>query len=180
MGCETNDKLQEFFSDLINTDYTSNMETDLDKVAEGKEDKVKLLREFWTLFEPRVQTSFKEMEKKGPEETGEICPECGSPLVLRKSKYGEFTACSNYPTCKYIKSDKEPEEIIEVCDCPNCSGKIIVRKSRKGKVFYGCNNYPKCKTAYWDKPIDKKCPKCGNMLTEKNNQVKCSNCDYEE
>ena len=180
MGCETNDKLQEFFSDLINTDYTSNMETDLDKVAEGKEDKVKLLREFWTLFEPRVQTSFKEMEKKGPEETGEICPECGSPLVLRKSKYGEFTACSNYPTCKYIKSDKEPEEVIEVCDCPNCSGKIIVRKSRKGKVFYGCNNYPKCKTAYWDKPIDKKCPKCGNMLTEKNNQVKCSNCDYEE
>ena len=180
MGFETNDKLQEFFMDILNTDYTSNMETDLDKVADDKADKVKILRDFWDLFEPRVQKAFKEMEKKAAEETGETCPQCGSPLVMRKSKYGEFAACSNYPTCKYIKSDKEPEEVIEVCNCPNCDGKIIIRKSRKGKVFYGCNNYPKCKTAYWDKPIDKKCPECGSMLTEKNNQIKCSSCDYTE
>ena len=180
MGIETTDKLQEFFSDLINTDYTRDMEDDLDKIADGKADKNELLRDFWSLFEPRVKGAFSGMEKKGPEETGETCPECGSPLVLRKSKYGEFTACSNYPTCKYIKNDKEPEEIIEVCDCPNCDGKIIVRKSKKGKLFYGCNNYPKCKTAYWDKPIDKKCPECGSMLTEKNNTIKCSNCDYTE
>ena len=180
IGVETTDKLQEFFSDLINTDYTRDMEDDLDKVADGKAIWNKILKDFYELFEPRVKNAFTDMEKKGPEETGETCPECGSALVIRNGKYGEFVACSNYPTCKYIKKNKEQEEIIEVCDCPNCNGKIIIRKSKRGKVFYGCNNYPKCKTAYWDKPIDKKCPECGNMLTEKNNQVKCSNCDYTE
>ena len=180
IGFETTDRLQEFFSDLINTDYTRDMELDLDKVAEGKAVWNKILEDFYKLFEPRVKNAFTDMEKKVPEQTGETCPECGSPLVIRKGKYGEFTACSNYPTCKYIKKDKEQEEIVEVCNCPNCDGKIILRKSRKGKTFYGCNNYPKCKTAYWDKPIDKKCPECGNMLTEKNNQIKCSNCDYTE
>jgi DNA topoisomerase-1 len=180
MGFETTDKLQEFFKDIINTDYTRDMEEDLDKVAEGKAIWNKILKDFYDIFEPRVKEAFASMEKKAAEETGETCPECGSPLVVRKGKYGEFVACSNYPTCKYIKKDKEQEEIIEVCNCPNCDGKIIVRKSKRGKVFYGCNNYPKCKTAYWDKPIDKKCPECGNMLTEKNNQIKCSSCDYTE
>lgn len=180
IGIETTDKLQEFFSDLINTDYTRDMEEDLDKVAEGKAIWNQILEEFYKLFEPRVKSAFSDMEKKEAEQTGENCPECQSPLVIRKGRYGEFVACSNYPTCKYIKKDKEQEEIIEVCNCPNCDGKIIVRKSKRGKLFYGCNNYPKCKTAYWDKPIDKKCPECGNMLTEKNDQIKCSNCDYTE
>ena len=178
MGIETTDKLQEFFADLINTDYTRDMEDDLDKIAEGNLVWNDVLKKFYDLFEPRVEEAFSDMEKKAPEETGEKCPECGNPLVKRKGKYGEFVACSNYPECKYIK--KEEVEIVEVCDCPNCNGKIIEKKSRKGKVFYGCNNYPKCKTAYWDKPIDKKCPECGEMLTEKNNTVKCSSCDYKE
>ena len=180
MGIETTDKLQEFFSDLINTDYTRDMEDDLDKIADGNLVWNEVLKKFYDLFEPRVKDAFTDMEKKAPEETGEVCPECGSPLVIRKGKYGEFVACSNYPTCKYIKKDKEDVEVVEVCDCPNCDGKIIERKSRKGKVFYGCNNYPKCKTAYWDKPISKKCPECGEMLCEKNNVIKCSSCDYKE
>ena len=180
MGIETTDKLQEFFSDLINTDYTRDMELDLDKVADGKLVWNKVLEEFYKLFEPRVKNAFTDMEKKGPVETGEVCPECGSPLVIRNGKYGEFTACSNYPTCKYIKKDKEEAQVIEVCDCPNCDGKIIVRKSKRGKEFYGCNNYPKCKTAYWDKPISKTCPECGEMLTEKAGKIKCSSCDYTE
>ena len=178
MGIETTDKLQEFFSDLINTDYTRDMEDDLDSVADGKLVWNEVLKKFYDLFEPRVKNAFSDMEKKAPEETGETCPECGSPLVIRKGKYGAFTACSNYPECKYIK--KEEAVVVEVCDCPNCSGKIIERKSRKGKVFYGCNNYPKCKTAYWDKPISKKCPECSEMLVEKNGKVKCSSCSYTE
>ena len=109
---------------------------------------------------------------------GRLARRSGNPLVVRNGKYGEFIACSNYPDCKYIK--KEEPEVVEVCDCPNCSGKIVEKKSRKGKVFYGCNNYPKCKTAYWDKPISKKCPECGEMLVEKNSKVKCSSCDYKE
>jgi len=178
MGIETTDKLQEFFSDLINTDYTRDMEDDLDSVADGKLVWNEVLKKFYDLFEPRVKNAFSDMEKKAPEETGETCPECGNPLVIRKGKYGAFTACSNYPECKYIK--KEEVTVVEVCDCPNCSGKIIEKKSRKGKVFYGCNNYPKCKTAYWDKPISKKCPECSEMLVEKNGKVKCSSCSYTE
>ena len=178
MGIETTDKLQEFFSDLINTEYTRDMETDLDNVAEGKKVWNEVLADFYKLFEPRVKGAFTDMEKKAAEETGEACPECGNPLVIRKGKYGEFVACSNYPECKYIK--KEEVQDVEVCDCPNCSGKIVEKKSRRGKLFYGCNNYPKCKTAYWDKPINKKCPECGEMLVEKNSKVKCSSCDYKE
>lgn len=176
IGFETTDKLQEFFSNIINVKYTANMENELDLIAEDKEDYLKVLKTFYNDFEPLVKTAFEQMEKKAPEETGESCPLCGSPLVLRKSKYGMFTACSNYPTCKYIK--QEEKEVKTVCKCPNCGHDIIEKKSKRGKVFYGCNNYPKCKTAYWDKPIGESCPECGAMLTEKNNKIKCSSCDY--
>ena len=118
------------------------------------------------------------MEKEPPKETGEVCPECGNALVVRKGRYGEFVACSNYPKCKYIKA--EPREEKEICDCPNCDGKIIEKKSRKGKIFYGCNNYPKCKTATWDMPLKERCPNCGNLLVEKKDKIKCTCCDYEK
>ena len=176
IGFETTDKLQEFFSNIINVKYTANMENDLDLIAEDKEDYLKVLKTFYNDFEPLVKTAFEQMEKKAPEETGESCPLCGNPLVIRKSRYGSFTACSNYPTCKYIKP--EEKEAKTVCKCPNCGHDIIEKKSKRGKVFYGCNNYPKCKTAYWDKPIGEICPECGAMLTEKNNKIKCSSCDY--
>ena len=176
IGIETTDKLQEFFSNIINVKYTANMENELDLIAEDKEDYLKVLKTFYNDFEPLVKTAFEQMEKKAPEETGESCPLCGNPLVLRKSRYGTFTACSNYPTCKYIK--QEEKETKTVCKCPNCGHDIIEKKSKRGKVFYGCNNYPKCKTAYWDKPIGESCPECGAMLTEKNNKIKCSSCDY--
>ena len=154
------------------------MESDLDKIAEGKINWVKTLDDFYKEFEPSVQEAFDAMPKKEAEKTGEDCPECGSPLVIRKGKYGEFTACSNFPKCKYIKQVPREETII--CDCPNCDGKIIEKKSKRGKVFYGCNNYPKCKTAYWDKPTGELCPDCKSMLTEKKGKIKCSNCEYEK
>ncbi len=176
MGIETTDKLQEFFSGIINVEYTANMEADLDKIAENKEDNIKVLHEFYDSFEPLVKKAFGEMEKNAPEQTGEACPECGSPLVIRKGKYGEFTACSNYPTCKYIK--KEEKEIKEIAKCPECGGTIVEKKSKKGKIFYGCNNYPKCKVATWDLPTGEKCPECGKLLVVKNKKVKCSECDY--
>ena len=178
IGIEITDKLQEYFSHLINVEYTANMENDLDKIAEGKINYINTLKEFYSEFEPSVKKAFDAMPKKEAEQTGEMCPNCGSPLVIRKGKYGQFTACSNYPKCKYIKN--EPKEIIEICDCPTCGGKIIEKKSKRGKIFYGCNNYPKCKTAYWDKPINEECPKCKNMLLSHGNVIKCSNCDYEK
>ncbi len=176
IGFEVTDKLQEYFDSIINVEYTANMETDLDKIADGDIVWYDTLQQFYDKFEPLLKKAFDNMEKKEPEKTGEKCPNCGNPLVIRKGRYGEFVACSNYPECKYIK--QEPKVELEICDCPNCNGKIVEKKSRKGKLFYGCNNYPKCKTAYWDKPIGEKCPNCGEMLVEKKNKIKCSSCDY--
>ena len=175
-GIEITDKLQEFFSPIINVSYTAQMEDDLDKISEGKLVWNKTLSDFWKDFEPSIKTAFENMEKKVPVETGENCPNCGHPLVIRKGKYGTFIACSNYPECKYIKQEKKEET--EVIDCPHCDGKIIEKKTRKGKIFYGCNHYPDCKTAYWDLPIGQKCPECGEMLVEKNKKIKCSICKY--
>lgn len=176
IGFEVTDTLQSCFSHIINVDYTAGMENDLDEIAEGKEVWYEVLDDFYKEFEPAVEEAFSKLEKEPPKETGEQCPECGHPLVIRKGRYGEFTACSNFPECKYIKQEPREEQII--CDCPNCEGKIVEKKSRKGKIFYGCNKYPKCKTAYWDKPTGEKCPECGSLLTEKKDQIKCSSCDY--
>ena len=178
IGILTTHKLQEFFSNIINVEYTAKMEDDLDKIAEGKEVWNEMLNSFYKEFEPLVKTAFSEMEKKEPEKTGESCPLCNSPLVIRKGKYGEFTACSNYPECKYIK--KEEKKIIEICDCPNCDGKIVERKTKRGKIFYGCNNFPKCNIAFWDKPINERCPKCNSILLEKKDKIVCSSCEYEK
>lgn len=177
VGFETTDKLQEFFSSIVNVKYTANMEKDLDEIADGNEDYKKMLREFYNNFAPLVDNAFKNMEKKKPEETGEKCPECGSPLVIRKGKYGQFTACSNYPTCKYIKKENKQTEKEIICKCPKCEGNIIVRKTKKGKEFYGCDNFPKCKYASWYKPTGDKCPKCNDLLVIKNGEVICPTCD---
>jgi len=175
IGIETTDRLQEFFSDLINVKYTAAMETDLDTIALGKLDEIKVLREFYDKFEPEVEKAFGQMEKKAPKETGEVCPNCGSSLVIRKGRYGEFIACSNYPECKYIK--KEEKQVKEIMDCPKCGGKIIEKKTKRGKIFYGCNNYPKCKYASWDKPTGNLCKECGEPLVEKNGSETCPNCN---
>ena len=180
VGIETTDKLQEFFKDIINVDYTREMEDDLDKIADGKLVYTNLLKRFYDEFEPKVKEAFSNMEKKPAEETGEMCPHCGNPLVIKKSKYGEFVACSNYPECKYIKQP-DHEAPKEIMPCPKChEGMVVEKKSRKGKVFYGCNNYPKCDFATWDEPINEFCPECGSVLTKKNKKIKCSKCEYEK
>ena len=176
IGIETTDKLQEFFKDIINVDYTRDMEEDLDKIAEGKLYWENLLDRFYKDFEPKVENAFTSMEKSKPEETGELCPNCNSPLVIKRSKYGKFVACSNYPECKYIKNDKVNP--VEIMPCPKCGGKIVEKKTKKGKIFYGCNNYPKCKLATWDKPTGELCPKCGGILLENKDNIKCMECDY--
>ena len=175
IGIETTDKLQEFFSDLINVKYTANMENDLDIIAEGKKDEIKVLRDFYDVFEPEVKKAFGEMEKVPPKETGEVCPNCGNKLVVRKGRYGEFVACSNYPECKYIKKEEREEK--EIMNCPKCDGKILEKKTRRGKLFYGCSNYPKCDFASWDKPVDSKCPNCQSYMVEKKGSIICPNCN---
>lgn len=173
IGFEITDKLQEGFSDIINVKYTADMESDLDLVAESKFDHVKLLKDFFQKFEPLVESAFKTMEKKAPEKTGEDCPECGNPLVVRKGKYGEFVACSNYPECKYIK----PTERVSYARCPKCNeGDIVAKKTKKGKTFYGCSNYPACSYALWDEPTGELCPECGLLMVKKGKRTFCPEC----
>ncbi len=178
IGIETTDKLQEFFSDLINVKYTAKMEQDLDKIAEGKKIWYKLLEAFYKAFELEVNNAFDKMKKKEDEQTGEFCPNCGKPMVIKNGKFGKFEACSGYPECKYIKP-KQKAPVIEVCICPKCGGKIVERKTKKGKIFYGCGNFPKCKVAVWDKPTGELCPECHSLLVYKEEKIKCSSCDYE-
>ena len=178
IGMETTDKLQEYFSDIINVKYTAHMEQDLDDIAEAKKDNIKVLHEFYDKFAPIMDDALKNMEKKAPVSTGEICPECGNDLVIRKGKYGEFVACSNYPNCKYIKKEqKEVQEIKKVAECPKCHKDIIERKTKKGKIFYGCSGYPKCDYATWYIPTGEICSECGNLIVNKNNQNICEQCD---
>jgi DNA topoisomerase-1 len=155
------------------------MESSLDEIAGGDAEQVKTLRDFYENFEPLLNKAYDGMEKIAPKLAGEDCPECGHPLVHRQSRYGEFIGCSNYPECRYIKP-KEAQEIKEICDCPKCTGKIIEKRTRRGKIFYACNNYPECDYASWDKPTGKKCPDCSEMLVEKKGVIKCSACEYEE
>lgn len=178
IGIKTTDKLQEYFSSIINVEYTAKMEDDLDLIAEAKENNIKVLKEFYNEFEPLVEDAFSNMEKAEAEKTGEICPECGSDLVYRNGRYGKFIACSNYPTCKYIK--KEEKVVVPLADCPKCEGQIIERKTKRGKVFYGCNQYPKCNYATWYKPTGKICPECGDLLIEKKKEIICNSCDYKK
>lgn len=179
IGIDITDRLQQFFKDIINVEYTKEMEDDLDKIASGNLVWYNLLDRFYKEFEPKVEVAFKEMEKKAPEETGEMCPKCGSPLVRKHSRYGKFVACSNYPECKYIQdNDKKEENVVPIMQCPNCNdGVIVEKKTRKGKIFYGCNNFPKCKTATWERPTGDLCIKCGGMMVEGKDGIKCNNCN---
>ena len=179
VGIDITDRLQQFFKDIINVEYTKEMEDDLDKIASGNLVWYNLLDRFYEEFEPKVEVAFKEMEKKAPEETGEMCPKCGSPLVRKQSRYGKFVACSNYPECKYIQdNDKKEENVVQIMKCPNCNdGVIVEKKTRKGKIFYGCNNFPKCKTATWDRPTGDLCIKCGGIMVEGKDGIKCNNCN---
>ncbi len=178
IGIETTDKLQEFFSNIINVEYTANMEKELDEIALNKCDNIMVLKDFYDVFEPTVENAFKNMEKKEAEKTGEMCPECGNPLVIRRGRYGEFVACSNYPECKYIK--KSEKEIKEIMDCPKCGGKIIEKTTRRGKKFWGCNKYPQCDFASWYEPTGEFCPNCQAIIIKKGKKEICSNCEYEK
>lgn len=178
IGIETTDKLQECFSNIINVEYTANMEKDLDEISTAHADNIKVLKDFYTEFEPLVQNAFESMEKKEAEKTGETCPECGSDLVIRNGRFGKFTACSNYPTCKYIK--KEEREIEKLADCPKCGKNIVAKPTRRGKLFYGCSGYPNCDYASWYKPTGESCPECKDLLVEKKDEIVCNKCGYKK
>ena len=180
-GMLTSQNLDLYFPTIFNVSYTANMEGDLDLIAKGEKDELSELNEFYHDFIDVFNKASLNMTKIEPTKTGEICPVCGSDLVIRKGKYGDFIACSNYPTCKYIKQDEDLDTNII---CPNCNkGHLVLKRAmsgrNKGKTFYACNNYPKCKTIFNDKPLNEYCPKCGAIMLEREDGSKyCSKeCD---
>ncbi|MCR4634143.1 MAG: type I DNA topoisomerase [Erysipelotrichaceae bacterium] len=144
-GTLTDEKLREYFQSVINIKYTAQMESELDEIAEDKIDSIEALKGFYKRFQPLVDSAYDQMEKKQPEKTGEVCPECGGDVVIRNGKFGKFKSCINYPTCKWhesLQKKEEPEEVGR--SCPNCGKPLLKRKSRYGTYFIGCSGYPKC------------------------------------
>ncbi len=183
-GRLTSKALDSYFSPIINVKYTAQMEEDLDKISKGEEDSLTELHEFYDEFMPLYDNAIKNMEATKPVLTDEICPECGAHLAVRKSKYGEFLACSNYPKCKYIKQDESIDLSQDNVDtgvtCPKCKKEHLISHvvkvgPNKGSLYYACNNYPKCKTTFSDIPTLNTCPKCGEMmLKDKDGNLYCS------
>ena len=183
LGKKVVDLLTTYFGSIINIPYSAAMETELDEIAEHKEDKLTVLRNFYGPFEALLEKADKVIPKDPPplEKSGVICEKCGREMVIREGRYGKFLACPGFPECRNTKPLLEKIGV----SCPQCGGDITVRHTRTNKVFYGCSNYPECKFTSWDKPTNETCPKCGHMLlehAERGGKVRrvCSNPDCED
>lgn len=183
LGEIVSELMLEFFDEIINVEFTANMENMLDAVEEGKIGWITVIENFYQNFEPhleKAENEMREIEVKD-EPAGEDCELCEHPMVFKMGKYGKFMACSNFPECRNTKAIIKKIGV----PCPQCEkGEIIERKSKKKRVFYGCTEYPTCEFVSWDKPIVRKCPKCDEMLVEKKLkkgvQIQCVSCDYKE
>jgi len=174
IGIVVNDLLVKHFPNIVDINFTAKMEQDLDKIAQGKEKWVKIIKEFYIPFAKNIKDKEKEIDKKEltEEPSEEICDKCRKPMIIKIGRYGKFLACSGFPKCKNTKPIQNSSGV----NCPNCDGQLIERRTKKGKIFYGCNQYPKCDFALWDKPIDEKCPECKSILVEtREGKIKCSN-----
>lgn len=175
--------IMEFFPEIINVEFTAKMEKELDDVEDGNIQWVQIIDSFYKDFAKRVEKAEAEMQEVEiePEYAGVDCEECGHPMVYKMGRYGKFMACSNFPDCRNTKPIVKEIGV----KCPSCkTGNIVERKSKKRRIFYGCDRYPECEFVSWDKPLERKCPKCEDMLVEKKLkkgvQVQCVNCDYKE
>ncbi|HEX5564326.1 MAG TPA: type I DNA topoisomerase, partial [Sporosarcina sp.] len=175
--------VMQYFPDIINIEFTAEMEKSLDDVEDGEVRWVQVIDEFYKEFEKHVKVADEEMEKIEikDEPAGEDCEKCGSPMVFKMGRYGKFMACSNFPDCRNTKAIIKPIGVT----CPSCKeGQVVERKSKTKRIFYGCDRYPECEYVSWDKPIARPCPKCQSTLVEKRLkkgvQIQCTECDYKE
>ncbi len=146
-GVLTTEKLDEFFDQIINVDYTAKMEEKLDSIAEGSAMESSVLHDFYNRFQPLLEKAYEGMEKIQPEKVGETCPECGGDLVYRNGKYGKFISCANFPKCRYTRQiEKDGKEKPEPAGkmCPRCGHELLKRRSRYGTYFLGCSDFPRC------------------------------------
>lgn len=176
--------LEDHFKRIVDVKFTAKMESDLDKIEEGKEEWVDVLKEFYGDFSKTLTKAEKDLDGKRvkvPDEPTDIlCEECGKPMVIKIGPYGKFLGCSGFPECKFTKRIVNETGGL----CPKCGGKMLAKKSKKGKPFYGCENYKDCNYMTWDLPLPDACPKCGKTLFKKagkQGRIYCANegCDYE-
>ena len=184
LGITVNSFLTQYFSDIISVAFTAKMEKQLDEVESNKKKWVDILKTFYKTFSKDLEKGNQAQRIKITQLfSDEICDKCGRKMLIKSGRFGKFLACSGFPDCKNTKSFLDKIGI----NCPEegCPGEIVKKKTKKGRIFYGCSNYPKCSFMTWNKPVDKKCPKCNSILVlDKNKKsgfyYKCSNsvCDY--
>ncbi len=182
LGEVTTGLMKDMFKDIVDVKFTATMEKDLDLVAEGERDYIKILENFYGPFAESLEAAEKKMQGKKaklPEvDSGEVCEKCGKPMVIKNGRFGKFLACSGYPACKTTKA------ITVECKgtCPVCGGKMLERKSKRGYKYFGCEKYPECTFMTWNEPLADVCPKCGKTLFKKRGGIiLCENegCGYE-
>jgi DNA topoisomerase I len=174
-GILVNTLVVDHFPEIVDINFTARMEEDLDEVASGNEEWVKVIRRFYETFAPQVEKAREEMPetKAELEKVGRDCPDCGHELVIRWGRFGKFISCSNFPECRHTEAWLEKINV----KCPKDAGELVERKTRKGRVFYGCEHYPTCDFTSWKRPVANPCPKCGGLLVVANKrEVQCINC----
>ena len=174
LGQAVNTVMMEQFPDIVNVKFSADMEKKLDVVEAGQADWVKTIDDFYQGFEKSLEQAEKNMEGKRIKvediPTDEICEKCGRPMVIKSGRYGKFVACSGFPECRNAHPLVKDTGGL----CPLDGGHMLVRKSAKGRVYYGCSNYPKCNYMTWDEPVPEKCPQCGSTLFKKKGQLYCA------
>jgi len=182
IGTIVNNLMVEHFPKIVDMKFTAEMEKKLDKIAKGEAEWAPIIKEFYQPFAENLAQKYEKISKQeiAEEKTEKICPKCGKNLIIKLGKFGKFYACSGFPECKHTAPLEKKRLGIK---CPKCDkGEIVEKRTKKAKIFYACNQYPKCDFALWDKPINKKCAKCGSLLLETKKGTKCSNkeCDYKK
>jgi DNA topoisomerase-1 len=180
-GISVNDLLAEHFPEIVDIKFTAKMENDLDDIAQGK-DWIELLKTFYSPFNEKLEKKYNEIAKKPIEQklANKNCPKCGKPMLIKRSRFGEFMACPGFPECRYTESIEDKNTKTGII-CPKCEqGEIIAKRTKKGKIFYGCSQWPECDFASWYKPTGERCPKCNSLLIEKGKKIVCENknCDF--
>ena len=174
LGQAVNTVMMEQFPNIVDVKFSADMEKKLDIIEAGKADWVQTIDDFYKGFAKSLEDAEKNMEGKRVKvediPTDEICEKCGRPMVIKSGRYGKFVACSGFPECRNAHPlVKDTGGIF-----PECGGHMLVRKSAKGRIYYGCSNYPKCNFMTWDEPVPEKCPQCGQTLFKKKGQLYCA------
>lgn len=183
LGFVVIEMMEQYFKEIVDTGFTADMEDKLDAIEIEQTDWRDIVAEFYDTLKDELEVADRELEKIKLEDeaAGEDCELCGKPMVIKHGRFGEFLACSGYPDCRNTKPRVQKINV----KCPSCGKDLVARKSKAGKLFYGCSGYPECTQVFWNKPVNKNCPQCQSLMTErrtKTSQYVCSNadCGYKE